>query len=87
MYVHVYKCIQCVYVCMLFNTSLYVRIISLIGVLIGFNKYKKRRIHNTVNLLTGKADVAPGEQTVSDIHAKGGRMVVYKYREDGGSMH
>ncbi len=27
-----------------------------------FNKYKKRRIHNTVNLLTGQADVAPGEQ-------------------------
>ncbi len=29
-----------------------------------FNKYKKRRIHNTVNLLTGQADVAPGEQEV-----------------------
>jgi len=24
------------------------------------NKYRKRRVHNTANLLTGKADVAPG---------------------------
>ena len=26
-----------------------------------FNKYKKVRVHNTANLLTGKAEVAPGE--------------------------
>ena len=25
-----------------------------------FNKYRKRRIHNTANLLTGESDVAPG---------------------------
>ena len=30
-----------------------------------FNKYRKRRIHNTANLLTGLADVAPGSVKVA----------------------
>ena len=25
-----------------------------------FNRYRKRRVHNTANLLTGESDVAPG---------------------------
>ena len=29
-----------------------------------FNKYRKRRVHNTANLLTGEADVAPGSMKV-----------------------
>jgi hypothetical protein len=29
-----------------------------------FNKYRKRHIHNTVNLITGEADVAPGSLKV-----------------------
>ena len=29
------------------------------------NKYRKRRIHNTANLLTGEADVAPGSMKVA----------------------
>lgn len=31
-----------------------------------FNRYKKVRVHNTANLLTGKAEVAPGEIKASD---------------------
>ena len=30
-----------------------------------FNKYRKRRVHNTANLLTGEADVAPGTVKVA----------------------
>ncbi len=29
-----------------------------------FNKYRKRRVHNTANLLTGESDVAPGSLKV-----------------------
>ena len=29
-----------------------------------FNRYRKRRVHNTVNLLTGESDVAPGTMKV-----------------------
>ncbi len=29
-----------------------------------FNKYRKRRIHNTANLLTGESAVAPGSMKV-----------------------
>ena len=29
------------------------------------NKYRKRRIHNTANLLTGESDVAPGSMKVA----------------------
>ncbi len=29
-----------------------------------FNKYRKRHVHNTANLLTGEADVAPGSLKV-----------------------
>ena len=29
-----------------------------------FNKYRKRHVHNTVNLITGEADVAPGSLKV-----------------------
>lgn len=29
------------------------------------NKYRKRRIHNTANLLTGEAEVAPGSLKVA----------------------
>ena len=32
-----------------------------------FNKYRKRHIHNTVNLLTGEADVAPGSIKVRHV--------------------
>ena len=30
------------------------------------NKYRKRRVHNTANLLTGEADVAPGSIKVRE---------------------
>ncbi len=29
-----------------------------------FNKYRKRRVHNTANLITGESDVAPGSLKV-----------------------
>ena len=52
-------------VCMCHTTRAHTYTHTLMGVNIYmfyavFNKYRKRHLHNTVNLITGEADVAPG---------------------------
>lgn len=43
------------------------------------NRYRKRRVHNTANLLTGESDVAPGSIKVR----RCGGMVVEWWKEEG----